>query len=123
MDIGIVLIAVSVSTLVIIICLVLLIRSRGTRRFNKSVVATITQIKVEASTMSNWWVVIAQWSDTQSGQTLVFRSPHLKFECWQNSGHPSYTMGKNHEHPEMRACAQCRNRCLVSHIPQFQPDG
>ena len=79
MDIGTVLIAVSVSTLVIIICLVLLIRSRETRRFNKSVVATITQIKVEASTMSNWWVVIAQWSDTQSEQTLIFRSPHLKF--------------------------------------------
>jgi len=79
MDIGTVLIVVSVSTLVIIVCLVLLIRNRGTRRFNKSVVATITQIKVEASTISNWWVVIAQWSDTQSGQTLIFRSPHLKF--------------------------------------------
>ena len=79
MDIGTVLIAVSASTLVIIVCLALLIRSRGARRFNKSVVATITQIKVEASTMSDWWVVIAQWSDMQSGQTLIFRSPHLKF--------------------------------------------
>ena len=79
MDTLTVLIVVSVSTLVIIVLLVLLTRSRGTRQFDKSVVATITQIKVEASTMSNWWVVIAQWSDTQSGQILVFRSPHLKF--------------------------------------------
>jgi hypothetical protein len=79
MDTLTVLIVVSVSTLVIIVLLVLLTRNRGTRQFDRSVVATITQIKVEASATSNWWVVIAQWSDSQRGQILVFRSPHLKF--------------------------------------------
>jgi hypothetical protein len=79
MDTRTVLIVVSVFTLVIVVYLVLLIRSRAARPLNKSVVATITQIKVEASSMSNWWVVIAQWSDPQSGQTLIFRSAHLEF--------------------------------------------
>lgn len=79
MDTRSVLIVVSALTLIIIVCLILLIRSRAPKRLNKSVVATITQIKVEASTMSSWWVVIAQWSNPQSGQTLNFRSPHLQF--------------------------------------------
>ena len=79
MDTQAVLIVVSVFTLVFFVCLVLFVMSRGTQRYNKRVVATITEIKVEASTMSNWWVVIAQWSDTQTRQTLIFRSPHLQF--------------------------------------------
>jgi hypothetical protein len=87
MDTRTVLIVVSVFTLVIIVCLVLVIRSRGTRRFNKRVVATITEIKVEASTMSSWWIVVAQWSDTRTGQTLIFRSPHLQF-------FPKYQIGE-----------------------------
>ncbi|SRR6266702_7816324 len=79
MDTRTVLIVVVVFTLVIVVSLVLLIRSRAARPLNNSVDATITQIKVEASSMSNWWVVIAQWSDPRSGQTLIFRSAHLEF--------------------------------------------
>lgn len=79
MDTLTVLIVVSVPTLFIIVFLVLLTRNQGMRQFDKSVVATITQIKVEASATSNWWIVTAQWSDSQRGQILIFRSPHLKF--------------------------------------------
>jgi hypothetical protein len=79
MDTRTVLIVVSVFSLVIVVCLVLLIRIRAARPLNKSVDATVTQIKVEASSMSNWWVIIAQWSDPWSGQTLIFRSEHLRF--------------------------------------------
>jgi hypothetical protein len=79
MDTRTVLIFVSVFALVFFVWLVLYIMSRGTRRYNKRVVATITEIKVEASIMSSWWVVIAQWSDTQTRQTHIFRSAHLQF--------------------------------------------
>ena len=79
MDTRTVLIVVVVLTFVFVVCLILLIRSRTVKPLNKSVDATVTQIKVEASSMSNWWVVIAQWSDPRSGQTLIFRSAHLRF--------------------------------------------
>jgi hypothetical protein len=81
MDTQTALIVVSVSALFIIVALVLFYRSQAAQRrqFNRRVVATISQIKVEASTMSSWWVIITQWSDPQSGETLTFRSPRLKF--------------------------------------------
>jgi hypothetical protein len=61
-------------------------RSRETKQFTQGVIATITQIKVEASAMSSWWVVIALWSDPLSEQTLIFRSSHLKYPPKQHVG-------------------------------------
>jgi hypothetical protein len=71
--------AVSISLILVVVALVILLRNRETRQFNRSVYATISQIKVEASTTSSWWVVIAQWSDPQSGDILTFRSARIKF--------------------------------------------
>ena len=99
MDTRTVLIVVVVFTLVIVVSLVLLIRSRAARPLNKSVDATITQIKVEASSMSNWWVVIAQWSDQQSGQTLIFRSAHLEYTPKHHIGE-RVTVKFNAAHPK-----------------------
>src|SRR5260370_11591882 len=65
--------------IIFIIGLATLFRRRKTSRLSKHVVATITQIHVEAGDLSSWWVVTAQWLDTQTGQIITFRSSHLKF--------------------------------------------
>ena len=65
--------------LVIIVVLVLLLRGRAARGLNRSVVATVTQIQIEASILSSWWVVTAQWTDPHTGQTHIFRSHHIKY--------------------------------------------
>jgi hypothetical protein len=86
MDTRTVLIVTGGSLLVIIVGLVLLFRSRATRKLNRSVLATVTHIQVEASSLSSWWVVTAQWTDSQTGQTLIFRSRHLQFPPKQHVG-------------------------------------
>lgn len=78
MDIRTLLIILLVALIVIIVGLLLNTRSREGRHFDKSVVATISQIKVEASSISSWWVVIAEWRDPQNGRILTFRSHRLK---------------------------------------------
>lgn len=75
-----------VAFIVIIVGLLLGTRSREGRHFDKSVVATVSQIKVEASSISSWWVVIAEWRDPQSGHILVFRSHRLKDSPKQRVG-------------------------------------
>ncbi len=72
-------IVVLVLALVFIIGLFMLTRRRKTGGLSRHIVATITQIQVEAGGLSNWWVVTAQWLDAQTGQTITFRSHHLKF--------------------------------------------
>ncbi len=79
MDMRTTLIVVLVLALVFIIGLAMLTRGRKTRGLSGHVVATITQVQVEAGGLSNWWVVTAQWLDAQTGQTITFRSHHLKF--------------------------------------------
>jgi len=74
------------STFVIIVGLFILFRSRERPHFDRAVDATISQIKVEASIMSSWWVIIAQWTDPRSGQTFTFRSPRLKHPPKQHVG-------------------------------------
>jgi hypothetical protein len=86
MDTRTLLIILLVAFIVIIGGLLLGSRSRERRHFDKNVVATISQIKVEASSVSSWWVVIAQWRDPQSGQTLIFRSHRLKAAPKQRVG-------------------------------------
>jgi hypothetical protein len=88
MDTRTLLIILLVAFIAIIGVLLLGIRSREGTHFDKNVVATISQIKVEASSISSWWVVIAQWRDPQSGQILIFRSHRLKDSPKQRVGDP-----------------------------------
>jgi hypothetical protein len=63
-----------------VICIIgLVIFSRNHRKLSSSIVATVTKIEVEATSVSNGWVVTAQWSDQQTGQTFMFRSHRLQF--------------------------------------------
>jgi hypothetical protein len=70
-----------VATLVfVLICIIgFVIFSRNHRKYSRSIVATVTKIEVEATSLSSGWVVTAQWSDQQSGQTRLFRSHRLQF--------------------------------------------
>ena len=72
--------------IIFIIGLATLSSRRKTGRLSKHIVATITQIQVEAGGLSSWWVVTAQWLDTQTGQTITFRSTHLKFRPHKQIG-------------------------------------
>ena len=77
MDMRTILIAILVFVLICIIGLVIF--SRNNRKLSNSIVATVTKIEVEATSFSNGWVVTAQWSDRQTGQTMWFRSHRLQF--------------------------------------------
>jgi len=79
-----------IATLVfVLICLIgLLIYTRSHRKFSSSIMATVTKIEVEATSISSGWVVTAQWSDQQSGQTLLFRSHRLQFPPHISIGRP-----------------------------------
>ena len=77
MDIRILLITTLVFVLICIIGLVIF--TKNNRKFSSSIVATVTKIEVEATSLSSGWVVTAQWSDQQSGQTILFRSHRLQF--------------------------------------------
>jgi hypothetical protein len=79
LDIQTVLIVASISGLVLIAGFVIFIRSRATKRLNRKVTATVTDVQVEASSISSWWTVSAVWSDPETWQTLTFRSPHIGF--------------------------------------------
>lgn len=70
-----------IATLVFVLICILgfIIFSRNHRKYGSSIVATVTKIEVEATSLSSGWVVTAQWSDQQSGQTLLFRSHRLQF--------------------------------------------
>ena len=70
-----------ISTLVfVLICIsALLIYSRRQPKLSSSVVATVTKIEVEATSLSSGWVVTAQWLDKRSGQNIIFRSHRLQF--------------------------------------------
>ena len=56
-----------------------LIFSRNHRKLSSSINATVTKVEVEATSLSSGWVVTAQWSDLQRGQTYLFRSHRLQF--------------------------------------------
>src|SRR5260370_9042385 len=77
MDLRTTLIAMLVFVLICIIGLVIFFRNY--RKLSRSVVATVTKIEVEATSLSSGWVVTAQWSDHQTGQTMWFRSHRLQF--------------------------------------------
>ena len=77
MDLRTMLIATLVFVFICIIGLVILFRNQ--RKLSRSIVAMVTKIEVEATSLSSGWVVTAQWSDHQTGQTMWFRSHRLQF--------------------------------------------
>ncbi len=78
MDTQTLLILLAISVLVLIVGLVIAFKSQGRRGLDRRAEATITQIQVEAGTVSSWWIVTADWLDPQSGRILTFRSRRLK---------------------------------------------
>ena len=79
MDTRTLLIIISISALVLIAGLIIAFRRQARTRIDKRVEATITQIQVEASSLSSWWIVTAQWSDPDTGRVLTFRSHRINF--------------------------------------------
>ncbi len=77
-----------VLTLICIVSLALIFKRRNRRRMSRRIVATITRIEVEATTLSSGWVVTAQSSDVQPGQTITFRSHRLQFPPKHRIGGP-----------------------------------
>ena len=52
---------------------------RPKRACTQAITATITDIHIEAGTLSNGWVITAQWFSPSFPQPLVFASPHLTY--------------------------------------------
>ncbi len=77
-----------VLTLICIISLAIIFKKRNRRRMSRRIVATITQIEVEATSLSSGWVVTAQSSDVLPGQTITFRSHRLQFPPKHKIGGP-----------------------------------
>ena len=77
MDMRTLLIALLVLVLICIIGLVIF--SKNHHKLSRSIIATVTTIEVEATSLSGGWVVTAQWSDQQTDQTIFFRSHRLQF--------------------------------------------
>jgi type II secretory pathway pseudopilin PulG len=73
------LIVIAISALVLVAGLIIAFRRLARIRIDKRVEAAITQIQVQASTMSSWWIVTAQWTDPGTGRILIFRSHHINF--------------------------------------------
>jgi len=69
-----------------VVGLLISLQRRVRRRPNKRVNATIIHIQVEASSVSSWWTITAEWTDPQSGQPYHFRSPHIHFSPQQRVG-------------------------------------
>jgi hypothetical protein len=70
---------VGLMLLGLVVCLHISLQRRLHRRPNRRVNATITRIQVEASSLSSWWTITAEWTDPQSGHPYHFRSPHIHF--------------------------------------------
>ena len=73
------LIVVAIAALVLITGLLIAFRRQARTRIDTRVEATITQIQVEASALSSWWVVTAEWADPETGRVLTFRSHRFNF--------------------------------------------
>ena len=88
MDTQTMLIVASLSGLVLIIVFALFLSRRRKENFDRRVNATITNIQMEASNVSSWWRITAEWSDPQTGRKFVFRSPHINRPPRQRIGKP-----------------------------------
>ena len=79
MDTRTLLIVIGISALVLIGGLMIAFRHQARTRIDKRVEATITHIQVEASALSSWWMVTAEWTDADTGRVLTFRSHRINF--------------------------------------------
>lgn len=79
MDTQTMLILIAIFAFVAIVGFVIALRSQVRRSLDRRAEATITQIQVEAGTVSSWWIVTAEWLDPQTGRMLTFHSRRLKF--------------------------------------------
>ena len=79
MDTRTLLLVIAISALVLISGLIIAFRHQVRTNIDTRVEATITQVQVEASSVSSWWIVTAQWSDPDTGRVLTFRSSHINF--------------------------------------------
>ncbi len=80
-----------VAPVLILVCIIgftIVLRRSKSRRLSRRIVATITGIEVEATSVSSGWVVTAQSSDIQPGQTITFRSHRLQFPPRYQIGGP-----------------------------------
>jgi hypothetical protein len=71
-----------VALVLILVCIfgfAIVSKRNRSRKLSRRIVATITRIEVEATSVSSGWVVTAQSSDIQPGQTITFRSHRLQF--------------------------------------------
>jgi hypothetical protein len=73
------LIVIAISALVLIAGPMIAFGHQARTSIDKRVEATITHIQVEASALSSWWMVIAEWSDPDTGRVLTFRSHRINF--------------------------------------------
>jgi hypothetical protein len=85
-DIRTLLIILSISALVLIAGLMIAFRRQARTSIDKRVEATITQIQVEASSLSSWWILIAQWSDPDTSRVFTFRSHRINFPPYHRIG-------------------------------------
>jgi hypothetical protein len=76
----------SISAFALIAGLVIAFRRQTRRSMDKRVEASITQIAMEASSLSNWWRVTAEWVDPQTGRVLTFRSRRIKYPPHYRTG-------------------------------------
>jgi hypothetical protein len=81
------LIVIAISAFALIAGLLIAFRRQTPKRMDKRVEATITQIAVEASSLSSWWRVTAEWVDPEAGRVLTFRSRRIKYP-------PHYRIGE-----------------------------
>jgi Protein of unknown function (DUF3592) len=80
-----------VALVLILVCIIgftIVLRRSKSRKLSRRIVATITRIEVEATSVSSGWVVTAQSSDIQPGQTITFRSHRLQFPPRHQIGGP-----------------------------------
>jgi hypothetical protein len=71
---------------VMIIFAFVLLRRQTAGKLSQTVQATITEIHIDATSMSSGWVIIAQWADQRYKQTYTFRSPLLNYRPRQHPG-------------------------------------
>jgi hypothetical protein len=70
-----------VALVLILVCIIgftIALRRGKSSRLSRRIVATITKIEVEATSVSSGWVVTAQSLEIQPGQVITFRSHRLQ---------------------------------------------
>lgn len=79
MDTRTLLVVIAIAALVLIAGFLIAFRRQTHASLDTRVEATITHIQVEASSVSSWWIVTAEWVDPETGRVLTFRSRHITF--------------------------------------------